>query len=411
MDVVLRVTMVSMALLAVARAADAQAPEGRATTDTSDLVDVLTEWFRGDEAQPRSAFDPTSRMVAFAPVIGYKPESKLILGAAGNVAFFRGDPNDTRISSGILSLTITTEGQTAINLRYGAFATGDRWKVEGDNRFQWTSQNTYGLGAATPSSARVNAEYDFFRVYNSVYRAIQRGLFVGAGLHFNTQTNVRPPDDMQAAWPASGYIQYSQLHNLPLESQTSGGVSASLMYDTRDNPINAGRGSMANVSYRPFFRGFLGGDTNWQELYLDARTYVRLSTDRGDKLAFWLWGDVVTGGIAPYFDLPAIGMDTYGRSGRGYGEGRYRGERLLYGEVEYRGRVSPNGLLGLVAFLNTTTLTNLREGQQLFDNFAPGAGAGLRVLFNKHSRTNICVDLGFGKDGSHGLYLAIQEAF
>ena len=411
MNVVLRLTMVSMALLGVTRAADAQAPEERATKDTSDLIDVLRGWFRGDQAQPRAAFDPGSRMVAFAPVFGYKPESKLILGAAGNVAYFRGDPHDTRISSAILSLTITTEGQTAINLRYGAFASGDRWKVEGDNRFQWTSQNTYGLGSATPSSARVNAKYDFFRVYNSVYRAVQRGVFVGAGLHFNTQTHVGPRDDMQAGWPASGYIQYSESHDLPLDSQTSGGVSASFMYDTRDNPINPDRGSMAHVSYRPFFKGFLGGDTSWQELSLDARTYVSLSTDRGHKLAFWFWGDLVTGGVAPYFDLPAIGMDTYGRSGRGYGEGRYRGERLLYGEVEYRGPLSRNGLLGWVAFLNTTTLTNLQEGERLFDNFAPGAGAGLRVLFNKHSRTNICLDLGFGKDGSHGVYLAVQEAF
>jgi surface antigen Omp85-like protein len=411
MNVVLRLTMVSMALLAATRAADAQAPEERATSETSDVIDVLRGWFQGDQAEPRAAFDPTSRMVAFAPVIGYKPESKLILGAAGNVAYFRGDPLDTRISSGILSATITTEGQTAINFRYGHFARGDRWKVDGDNRFQWTSQNTYGLGAATQSSARVNAKYDFFRVYNSVYRAVQRGVFVGAGLHFNTETNVRPRDDMQSAWSTSGYIQYSELHDLPLDSQTSGGVSASIMYDTRDNPINADRGSMANVSYRPFFKGFLGGDTNWQELSLDARTYVSLSTDRRHKLAFWFWGDLVTTGVAPYFDLPAIGMDTYGRSGRGYGEGRYRGERLVYGEVEYRGPLSSTGLLGWVAFLNTTTLTNLQEGERLFDNFAPGAGAGLRLLFNKHSRTNICFDLGFGKDGSRGVYLAVQEAF
>ena len=36
---------------------------------------------------------------------------------------------------------------------------------------------------------------------------------------------------------------------------------------------------------------------------------------------------------------------------------------------------------------------------------------GLRVLFNKRSRTNFCVDVAFGKDGAHGLYFAIQDAF
>ncbi len=116
-------------------------------------------------------------------------------------------------------------------------------------------------------------------------------------------------------------------------------------------------------------------------------------------------------GVAPYLDLPATGMDTFGRSARGYTEGRFRGERLLYGEVEYRGVLTKNGLLGMVAFFNTTTLTNLESGERLFDNFAPAGGAGLRLLFNKRSRTNLCFDVGFGKDGSRGIYLAVQEAF
>ena len=91
--------------------------------------------------------------------------------------------------------------------------------------------------------------------------------------------------------------------------------------------------------------------------------------------------------------------------------GRYRGERLAYGEVEYRGMLMKNGLLGMVLFANTTTVSNLSGGEKLFDNYAPAAGAGLRALFNKHSRTNLCVDFAFGKDGAKGVYLAIQDAF
>ena len=97
-------------------------------------------------------------------------------------------------------------------------------------------------------------------------------------------------------------------------------------------------------------------------------------------LAFWLFGDFVTGGYAPYLDLPATGMDTYGRSGRGYGEGRFRGERMLYGEIEYRASLMRNGLVGMVVFLNLTTITNLETGERLFHTVAPGAGAGLRLL-------------------------------
>jgi hypothetical protein len=40
-----------------------------------------------------------------------------------------------------------------------------------------------------------------------------------------------------------------------------------------------------------------------------------------------------------------------------------------------------------------------------------GLEIGLRVLLDKHSRTNLCVDYGVGLDGSRGFYLALQEAF
>lgn len=83
----------------------------------------------------------------------------------------------------------------------------------------------------------------------------------------------------------------------------------------------------------------------------------------------------MTGGTAPYLDLPATGMDPYGRSGRGYPQARFRGESLVYGELEYRCTVTRNGLFGVVAFLNTETLRNRETGEQLFDSFATGAGA------------------------------------
>ena len=143
----------------------------------------------------------------------------------------------------------------------------------------------------------------------------------------------------------------------------------------------------------------------------ENRTFQSLSRAQRKHLAFWLFGDFVVAGTAPYFDLPATGMDMFGRSGRGYAEGRFRGERLLYGEAEYRATLTRNGFLGMVVFLNATTISNLQNDEHLFDSAALGAGAGLRVLVNKHSRTNLAFDVGVGKQGSYGVYLAVQEAF
>jgi outer membrane protein assembly factor BamA len=378
-----------------------------------DLIDLLRK-IRHKTMTPEqqaAASDLSRRMYAVAPVIGYKPSSGVMIGVAGNIAYFRGEPATTHISSTVASLTVSSLKQTSLSARFSAFGRADRWALDGDNRAQWTSQDTYGLGTATAPDDEVNMKFDYFRLYNTALYKVGRRLFAGVGLHYSAHTQVEPGRDAEAGWSDSPYVTYSQTRGLPLDSQTSAGVSLSLRADARDSAINAGRGWLASVSYRPFFKGFLGGSTSWQELYVDGRTYKALDAGGRHKLAFWLWGDFAAAGVAPYLDLPAIGADKYGRSGRGYAEGRFRGERLVYGEIEYRATLTSNRLVGMVVFLNMTTLSNLESGERLFDNFAPGTGAGLRLLLNKRSNTNLCFDIGFGKQGSRGVYLAVEEAF
>jgi hypothetical protein len=393
-----------------------QAPQTEAPApapETLDVFDLLRKLRHKEltEQERAAADDPARRMYVFAPVVGYKPSSGALIGVAGNAALFHGDPATTHISSVVASLTVSSLRQTSATVRFGLFSRNDQWKVDGDNRFQWTSQDTFGLGTGTTTADKVNQEFNCFRIYETAYRTVRRGLFAGIGFHYSAHTNVGPGKDAEAAWNESPYVTYSEEHRFPLESQTSAGTSLNLLVDTRDSGINAGRGWLGSVAYRTFFGRFLGGDSTWQQLAFDARTYKRVSPGGRHKLAFWLFGDFVVGGVAPYLDLPATGMDSYGRSGRGYAEGRFRGERLLYGEFEYRGTLMKNGLLGMVAFVNTSTLSNSQSGERLFDHFASAAGAGLRVLMNKRSKTNICVDVGWGKQGSRGVYLAVQEAF
>jgi outer membrane protein assembly factor BamA len=417
------------ALMAVVPLAAAQGPPPRqASADSKvdpqvqaaepdvplvDVFDLLRQLRRkGEPPEEPVPWDPSKRMMAFAPIIGYKPTSGLMFGIGGNIARFLGDPGTTRISSAVISLTFSMKKQTALTGRYTAFTRDDRWRVEGDNRAQWTSQDAYGLGTGTVPADRINAKYNFFRVYETGYYRLRPNLFAGLGVHYNAHTDIRPGSGVaDDDWQRSPYMTYTVDHGFPVDGQTSAGTSVNLLFDNRDSVINANRGVYLNTSYRTFFEDVLGGDSTWQELYLDARTYAPVTKGGRTKLAFWLFGDFVTGGYAPYLDLPATGMDTYGRSGRGYGEGRFRGERMLYGEVEYRAQLMRDGLLGMVVFLNVTTITNLETGERLFHTYAPGGGAGLRLLINKRSKTHLCLDVGFGKDGSRGVYLAVQEAF
>jgi outer membrane protein assembly factor BamA len=334
-----------------------------------------------------------------------------MVGIAGNVAFFTGEPQTTRISSVVASLTYSTKQQTALFGRFTLFTAEDGWRVEGDNRAQWTSQDTFGLGTSSGSDSGVNARFNFFRVHETAFRRLRPGLFAGLGLHFDHHSSIRPGDEVtDDQWDNGAFLEYSRTYGLPADRQVSAGLSADAVVDTRDSTIDPRRGWFAAASYRGLIKGFLGGSSEWQLLHIEGRTYAPLAANEQQRLAVWVFGDFVLGGVAPYFDLPSTGMDTYGRSARGYAEGRFRGERLLYGEAEFRRTLTDNGLVGLVAFLNVTTVTNRQTGEQLFETAALGGGAGVRVLLNKRSRTNLCVDFGVG-EGSRGVYLAVQEAF
>jgi outer membrane protein assembly factor BamA len=402
--VLARLFILCAALFGGSTALAAQAP----APDT-DIRDLVREWLNKGPAPQTS--EAGKKMIVFAPIIGSNPSAGFLVGAAAQVAFFQGDPKTTRITSGIASFTISSKKQVMLNLRFDSFSDGNTWQIKSDNRFQNASQSIYGFGTSTPDSAAIPTDYGFVRLHETLLRRAAGDLYLGGGFLFDSHANIKPADAANPSWPAGPFIAYSQQHGLPTDSQQSAGVSVNLLLNKRDHDINAYRGWTLGGDYRWSFEGFLGGDSSWQQAELDARAYVPLDGRARNRLAFWSYTSLVTSGIAPYFDLPTTVMDQYGRSARGYQEGRYRGERLVYGEVEYRGTITSNGLLGFVSFVTATTVSNRQTGEKLFDSIAPSAGAGLRLLVDKRSRTNLCFDVAWGKDTASGVYLALQEAF
>lgn len=385
-------------------------PASKIAVPTRDVFDILRELrHKPPEAEPEDAYKKL--MIAAAPVVAYNPASGFGIGAAGNVAFFKGFPQTTSISSVVASLIVTSKKQLLFNGKFDISTADNRWVLHGDNRVYFTSQDTYGLGTSTTPEEQLNTKYNFLRFYETGYRRVYRRLYVGAGMLYNLHSSVKPDEEFESAWPDSPYVTYSQARGFDLDSQSSAGASVSVLVDSRDSTINPSGGFYTGLEYQAFFEGFLGGTSSWQQLNLETRTYFRLSADARHRLGVWLFGNLVTGGEAPYFDLPATSMDTYGRSGRGYVQGRFRGQRLAYGELEYRWTVKRNGLLGIVAFVNTETLSDEDAGEELFDSFATGVGVGMRLMMNKRSKTNLAFDIGRGNDGELRIYFAVQEAF
>ena len=175
-----------------------EAPPAVETMDVFDLVRQLRH-----KQTPTETWDYHKRMIAFSPVIGSKPSSGVLFGAAGNVAFYRGDPSTTKISSMVTSFTFSTKKQTSLTNRFTIFGADSRWRLDADHRLQWTSLETYALGTSADTSAGVTADFDFFRLHHTAYYRLGPAVYAGAGLYFDNHTSVGPNSGEEAGWAQS----------------------------------------------------------------------------------------------------------------------------------------------------------------------------------------------------------------
>jgi hypothetical protein len=166
-----------------------------------------------------------------------------------------------------------------------------------------------------------------------------------------------------------------------------------------------------NLNYR-INTTWLGSSQNSSNLWLEFRTYVPLSkkTPR-HSLAFWTFADFNLTGQQPYLTMPNLGEDQRARSGRGYTNGRFRGNDIIYAETEWRFPISQcSKILGGVIFANATTVSDLANDVKLFQYIKPAVGFGVRIMVNKYFRTNINLDYAIGVKSS-GFYFSGQETF
>jgi hypothetical protein len=359
------------------------------------------------------------------PIIGYAPANGFIIGAGIAPGILLDSASHTHISSALANVQLTSKRQINFNFRHNIYLSHDKWIFQGDWRALLFSQSTYGLGIMDlPGAFSLNAisveeeetgeqpmRFTYIRLYETVFRKLKDRWYGGVGLAIDYHSKIideRLDLISEPPFYTSHYL-YSNLRDFSTEQYNASGFILKALYDDRDNAINPYKGVYFDLGLR-VNQSWLGSSKNSSQLMFELRNYRRVGK-KSNRMAGWLIGQFLTSGTLPYLALPSIGWDTYNRSGRGYIQGRFRGENLAYGEVEYRYRISRNELLSGVLFLNTISVDNPLANQQLFDRFAFGYGAGLRVKMNKETRTNICIDLGFGQNGSAGLYFGIQEAF
>ena len=393
---------------AFAAAADSTASAARdsAAVPPRDIIDVLSGLLGRKRVEPELEVNPGNMRglsLTLLPSIGYNPSQGVFFGVSASAGGALGDPRTTTPSTGSAGVSYSTNQQLSVQVRSDFYLPDNKYALKGDWRYLDTNQPTYGLGPATSAQRRSPMDFKLYRLYQTGYWHVPNTLFyAGLGYHFDQWDEIVETD-----FPPGTPTDYRLYSGGAVTRSVASGISLNVLYDTRDNPLNAHKGSFWNASLRGYLPAF-GSDDTWQALFSDFRTYPSLPVGSRNTLAIWnyVW---FTFGQPPYLSLPAIGWDTYGRSGRGWLQGRIRGRDQIYTECEYRVSLRRDGLLGAVVFMNLMATTIPEQGN--FGLLDPGMGGGLRLKFNKHSDTNLAVDMAWDEFRVSHVFMGLQEVF
>ena len=399
------------------------------TSDTlcpeRDISDVIRKAFK----KPPKVESANAPSLMLLPIIGSNPAIGFMVGVGGQYAFKMYDNAKYSLISG--SVQITTKKQFIFLVKNNIYTNNNRIFLSGDWRYMIYSQSTYGLGTTSPEGGIIDYQfglagtetnsdsltqpmaYNFGRLHQSISFEIVDDIYLGLGYQYDSyfkindqKLQLNPPDSL-----ITSHYAYNTYFGFNTEKYYNSALSVKFTIDKRDNMIQAYKGFYLSLNWVGGF-SFTGNDRRSNQYQVEWRSYHGLSKRNPSHLiAFWFMGNFSEEGTLPYMVLPATAYDQTGRSARGYTQGRFRGNNMMYGEVEYRFPISQcGGLFGGVVFANATTANNPGLSLKLFESVKPSVGLGLRVRLDKDTRTNLAVDLGFGQQ-SMGFYLAVSETF
>ncbi|MBS1603264.1 MAG: BamA/TamA family outer membrane protein [Bacteroidetes bacterium] len=353
--------------------------------------------------------------IAANPTIGGQLGIKAVAGRR------LGNDSATLFSVGATSASITTKGIIYFYINHNVFTPGNKWNLQGNLVVAKTVTPDFGygigrglsggtkedsvLGDPTHKGYLIRSYY--YNVREKVYKNVAKNLFVGAGLSFEIRRHINSGDTTNNATPSS---VYDNRHGFPKDRYSANGFLFNIEYITRDNPNRAYKGIFFDAGVR-VNQTWIGSTKNSVQLTSDFRKYFSLSAASPEfVLAFWNWGSYLVSGDLPYLELPGTARDGSYRSGRGYTAQYFKGTQFNDTELELRFPILANKFISGVSFANLQT-GNDEHGTKIFQVFQPGYGAGLRVLFNKHTRTNLALDYAFGRFGRKGFFLNLNETF
>lgn len=353
------------------------------------------------------------------PYLGFQPATGFSYGAISQY-IFKGNNKNERFSEIYAIVKYSQKKQLLIDVVNNVYLKNNSILLNGDYRYYIFTQSNYGLGSdIIPvgnngdnfdlKQIEQPMNYNYLRLHQIVSFKIKPNLYLGGGIHFDGYSKINDKNLDLNNGITTYHFNYSINNNYDTHQYSVLGASLNTVYDSRNNPINANNGTYINFNFRvnPSINKI---QMQSAVLLTEFRHFISLSkSSQQHVLAFWLYGQYVTNGILPYLNLPAIGWDQRSRLGKGYTQGLFRGNNLMYFETEYRFPILCSELISGTVFSSIVTVSD--QGRlPLFHTVEPAFGVGLRVLLDKATKANIILNFAKGHK-SDGYYLNTDESF
>jgi hypothetical protein len=336
--------------------------------------------------------------IAPLPVFSTAPETGIEVGLSAIYSFYS-DTVDrhTRVSNLFLYGTVTTKGQSRINL------STDYWLPK--NSFHYTAgvgyinfpTNFYGIGSDTRNADVELIGQKRVRITFTGEKLFGKYFYLGflSGFYSYSFTGASTP----------GIYDFS-----PLVEYRGGGsnvyLGPSLTWDSRNSNTYTTSGMLFTTRLSGY-KGLLSSN-NYTGGLLTFKYSEFFGFSKKLVLGYNIYHASLLGGQSPFYMLPAMGDDEIMR---GYFNGRFRDRNYTAAQTELRYRISDR--FGVVAFAGTGTVYHQSLDLNLLK---PNYGGGLRYFFDVEKGLSASFDYGVGEQRpgeakQSGFYIRLGEAF
>ena len=321
------------------------------------------------------------------------PETQLAFGAGGIFLFYTNKKENILPSKIGVSGYYTTSKQYKFSLNTEMYFLDNRIYFKMPISFGHFVDKFWGIGTSTEELGTESYTRDEFSASFSLqvppawFASDRSGLFIDY-----SYTSI------------ADIMSNSLLSDKELVGREGGhlfGVGIDWVWDKRDHLFFPNSGNYQSIRLAVYPETGIS-DFVYVNLEMDVRHYRALGKDKVLATNIFMQ---MTNGDAPFYRMPALGGQNIMR---GYFKGRYRDR--FYGAIQMEYRQFFWRRFGFVVFAGlgdvAESLIKINTNTVKYS-----LGFGLRYLFNKEEKVNLRMDVGFGKDGNHGIYFGIEEAF